>query len=189
MSFVFEEFFLYLWAMTEKKLITGLRNGDVAAYEEAFHTYYPRFVHFADYIVKDIALAKDIVQNVFLKVWRFRGRLDPDLSLGNYLYVLTKREVLNQLRSRKITGSLSEVTGTNDAGSQARRMDSQVDMSLLREEVELLPEQRRKVFVMSRFQGLPNKEIAQKLSISEKTVERHITLAGRQLRELFEESY
>lgn len=168
--------------MTEHELITGLREGRMSAYEAAFHAYYPRFVRFADYIVKDLPLAKDLVQNVFLKVWRFRDRLAPALSLENYLYVLTKREVLNHLRSRKIPEPLSAVEAGGFLAEDSARLDRRVDVSLIRSLAANLPEQRRKVFVMSRLQGMSNKEIAAALSLSEKTVERHITLAGKQLR-------
>lgn len=151
----------------------------MSAYEAAFHAYYPRFVRFADYIVKDLQVAKDLVQNVFLKVWRYRNRLEPDLSLENYLYVLTKREVLNYLRSRKDAEPLS---ATDIPAEEPGRMDRRIDAALVRSLLDRLPEQRRKVFAMSRLQGMSNKEIATALSLSEKTVERHITLAGKQLR-------
>lgn len=173
--------------MKEHKLITGLRNGDMAAYETAFQTFYPRFVRFADYIVKDFPLAKDLVQNVFLKLWRYRDRLKPDLSLENYLYVLTKREVLNNLRSRRAAEPLSAAEVLGFPVEDAVRMDRRVDASLVRSLMAVLPEQRRKVFVMSRLQGMTNKEIADALSLSEKTVERHITLAGKQLRAVLAE--
>ena len=149
------------------------------AYEEAFHTYYPKFVRFAHYIVNDMAIAKDLVQNVFLKVWRFRDRLDENLSLQNYLYVLTKREVLNFLRTKRVFETLDSTLDTPENGL---RPDELAEVAQVRSQVYKLPEQRRNVFIMSRFFGIPNKEIAQQLSISEKTVERHITLAGKQLR-------
>lgn len=165
--------------MTESKLIAGLRNGNMDAYEEAFHTYYPKFVRFAHYIVNDMAIAKDLVQNVFLKVWRFRDRLDESLSLQNYLYVLTKREVLNFLRTKRVFETLDS---TLDMPEDGLRPDELAEVAQVRSQVYKLPEQRRNVFIMSRFCGIPNKEIARQLSISEKTVERHITLAGKQLR-------
>lgn len=165
--------------MTESKLIAGLRSGNMDAYEEAFHTYYPKFVRFAHYIVNDMAIAKDLVQNVFLKVWRFRDRLDESLSLQNYLYVLTKREVLNFLRTKRVFETLDSTLDTPENGL---RPDELAEVAQVRSQVYKLPEQRRNVFIMSRFFGIPNKEIAQQLSISEKTVERHITLAGKQLR-------
>ena len=166
--------------MTDQQLIGGLKRGDMHAYEQAFHIYYPKFVRFADYIVKDLSVAKDLVQNVFLKVWRFRDRLDASLSLNNYLYVLTKREVLNYLRTKRVFESLD---ASLDVPGSSVHPDIMTDVSLLRNQVYKLPEQRRKVFIMSRFFGFSNREIARQLSISEKTVERHITLAGKQLRE------
>lgn len=166
--------------MTDQQLIGGLKKGDMRAYEQAFHIFYPKFVRFADYIVKDLPVAKDLVQNVFLKVWRYRDRLDTSLSLNNFLYVLTKREVLNYLRTKRVFESLDE---SPDVPGGSVRPDTLADASLLRKQVYMLPEQRRKVFIMSRFYGFSNREIAQQLSISEKTVERHITLAGKQLRD------
>ena len=170
--------------LTEQKLINGLKRGDMHAYEQAFHTYYPKFVHFANFIVNDFEVAKDLVQNVFLKVWHHRDRLDESLSLNNYLFVLTKREVLNHLRSQKAFESLetlSEVKGSS------HRADDEVEVAMIRNQVNKLPEQRRNVFILSRYYGLPHKEIARQLDISEKTVERHITLAGKQLRDVLDE--
>ncbi len=164
----------------EQELIEGLRKGDMHAYEHAFHLYYPKFVRFADYIVSDLSVAKDLVQNVFVKVWRYRDRLEASLSLQNYLYVLTKREVLNYLRTKKIFESLN---GLAETPEHSGNPDLSAEASLVREQVYKLPEQRRNVFIMSRYYGIPNKDIAKQLSISEKTVERHITLAGKQLRE------
>lgn len=154
------------------------------AYEQAFHTYYPKFVRFANYIVKDLSVAKDLVQNVFMKVWRFRDRLDASLSIQNFLYVLTKREVLNFLRAKREFESLDAML---EEPLSELRPDGKADSSLLRKEVNKLPEKRRDVFIMSKFYGIPNKEIARMLSISEKTAERHITLAGKQLKEELEE--
>lgn len=171
--------------MTEKELIAGLRRGDMAAYERAFHLYYPRFVYFADYIVKDQQTAKDLVQNVFLKVWRFRDRLKDDLSLVNYLYVLTKREVLNHLRGFKAIESLQDELAGHCEGVGGEHLEAQVDAALVREWIQTLPDKRRRVFELSRLRGMSNKEISRVLSISEKTVERHITLALRQLKEEF----
>ncbi|MCR5408002.1 MAG: RNA polymerase sigma-70 factor [Bacteroidales bacterium] len=169
--------------LTEQKLIAELRRGDMKAYEQAFHTYYPKFVRFANYIVGDLPVAKDLVQNVFLKVWRYRDRLDSSLSLNNYFFVLTKREVLNYLRTKRVFETLDASLDIQGGGLLP---DSMADASKVREHVYKLPEQRRNVFILSRFYGIPNKDIAKKLSISEKTVERHITLAGKQLRDELE---
>lgn len=169
--------------MNEQKLIAELRKGNMGAYEQAFHTYYPKFVRFANYIVGDLAVAKDLVQNVFLKVWRYRDRLDSSLSLNNYFYVLTKREVLNYLRTKKVFETLD---ASMEMHGDALLPDGITDAARVREHVYKLPEQRRNVFILSHFYGVPNKDIAKRLSISEKTVERHITLARKQLKEELE---
>ncbi len=173
------------WKLSEKRLILSLKKGELSAYEQAFHLYYPKYVRFAGYVLGDLAVAKDLMQNVFMKLWKNRDRLREDLSLENFLYVLTKHEILNYLRSKKeyepLAGAAEEkVSGEGEAERAA-------DVSLVLDSVGHLPSQRKKVFVMSRLQGFSNKEIAQSLSISEKTVERHITLAGKQIRDEMKE--
>lgn len=175
--------------MREKELIEGLRRGDMSSYEQLFHAWYPRLVRYADSVVNDFDVAKDLVQNVFMKVWQHRSRLQGDLSIGSWLHVLTRNEALNHLRSRRYVETMyftpphvPDSHRVTEIGVQ----EDNADAALIREEVARMPEQRRKVFGMSRLLGLTNKEIAQVLSLSEKTVERHITLANRHLKKTFE---
>ena len=171
--------------MNERRLILALKRGEMSAYEQAFHLYYTKYVRFAGYVLGDIIVAKDLMQNVFMKLWKYRDRLREDLSLENFLYVLTKHEILNYLRSKKEFEPLGEAVEENV--SRESEAENVADVSIVLESINNLPPQRRKVFVMSRLQGLSNKEIANALSISEKTVERHITLAGKQIREEIKE--
>jgi len=77
-------------AMSDEALVEVLRTGDMRAYEEIFSRYYPSLSKFASALLKDTHAAEDIVQNVFMKIWRGRGELAADQSLRNYLFVLTR---------------------------------------------------------------------------------------------------
>lgn len=172
--------------MKESILISGLKRGDHDSYETLFRLYYAKFVKFADSIIKDRQAAQDLVQEAFIKVWQNREKLDENLSIENYIYVIVKRLVLNYIRDCKEAESID-----NESAGQIRNnpSDSQ-DLLLIANEtrfriqniVENMPAQRKKVFIMSRYRHLSNKEIAEELNITVKAVERHITLALADLR-------
>ena len=167
-------------------LITGLREGDYGSYETLFQRYYVKFVNFVDCLIKDRDAAKDIVQEAFMKVYANREDLQEDLSIENYLYVIVKRLTLNFIRDHKkrvapfvqeerqtmipAWGGVEDIVIANE--SRAR----------IQEAVSQMPAQRRKVWILSREQGLSNKEIAERLGLSVRTVDRHISLALQQIR-------
>ena len=170
--------------MNERKLIQGLKKGNHSCYESLFDLYYAKFVNFADAILMDTAVAKDLVQEAFIRIWINRSKLDENQSLENYIYVIVKRLIINYIRDSKVSVKLEtekvySISGdTSDllviANETRRRINDAIDK---------MPPQRRTVFTMSRNQGMSNKEIAESLQISVKTVERHITMALAELRE------
>lgn len=173
--------------MDSKALIRGLRRGESASYEELFRLHFARFVAFAYAITRDRVASEDLVQEAFMKIWINRSKLDENLSLENYLYVLVKRAVLNFIRDRKFVEALDsdgllELAGDSDT---IGRISEKETRERLISGVASLPPQRRTVFLLSREEGLSNKAIAERLGLSEKTVERHITLALSDLRRHF----
>ena len=173
--------------MDERHLIELLKEGDPISFEILFQQYYVRFHNFVRNLIKDTQAAEDIVQNVFMKVWINRAQLRPDQSIHNWIYVLTKHEVLNHIRDRKVYLQVEKILIPDSSQFSAvedmlqiRELDSRV-----REFIASMPEQRRRVFMMSRYRGLGNKEIAQMLGLSVRTVDRHINLALTSLRTEF----
>lgn len=172
--------------MKESILIAGLKRGDHDSYKTLFRLYYAKFVNFVNSIIKDPQVAQDLVQEGFIRVWKNRAKLDENLSLENYIYVIVKRLVLNYIRDCKTAESID-----NESTAQIRNnpSDSQ-DLLLIANEtrfriqniVENMPVQRKKVFIMSRYRHLSNKEIAEELNITVKAVEKHISLALADLR-------
>lgn len=170
----------------EQLLLRQLREGDMASYEILFHRYYPTFFAFAKGMLKDEGAAEDIIQNVFMKIWVHREALVETMSIKNYIYVLSKREVFNHLRAKYNTHVvLTEDMMTLEHPSENE--ETQSDYRELREAVQnvidAMPPKRKSVFCLSRFKSLTNQEIADKLGISIRTVEKHIELALRTFKE------
>ena len=174
--------------MNDAKLIAGLKKGDHDSYEALFRMYYGKFVSFVDCIIKDRDAAKDIVQEAFMKVYSRRESLREDLSIDNILYVIVKRLMLNFFRSHREHESLS---GKADQGFMPDALGvedvviANEYMSTVQSVVARMPAQRQKVYLLSRRQGLSNKEIAERMGLSIRTVDRHISLALSQIRENF----
>lgn len=168
----------------DKDLIIGLKNGDKDSYKQLFCTYYSPFYAFAKAMLKGDWIAEDIVQNVFVKVYTHRESLNENLSLYNYLFVLIKHESLNYIRTKNnlfeyTTQKLSEDVMPNDIESE---YDAKELKQIVDEIIKQMPKKRRHIFILSRVQFMQNKEIADRLGISLKTVERHISLAIKDIR-------
>lgn len=174
--------------MDDAKLIAGLKKGDHDSYEALFRKYYGKFVNFVDQVIKDRDAAGDIVQEAFIRVYSSRERLREDLSIENLLYVIVKRLMLNHLRSRVRHESLSARTDRiliPDALGVEDVIIANEYASTVQSVVARMPAQRRKVYLLSRQEGLSNREIAERMGLSIRTVDRHISLALSQIREKF----
>lgn len=171
----------------ESHIISRMISGDINAFKLLFECYYPQVRFFTLGIVKDSFVADDIAQNVFIKVWTKRELIDSERKFNNYLYSITKNEITDYFRSLVISESLDSISSLKDDDHTDEMIESVYDLSHIKElvmkEVDNMPPQRRIVFMMSRLQGLTNEEIASKLEISKRTVERHLNMALNILRE------
>lgn len=168
-------------------LVVNLRRSgaDVDAFECIFHKYYPMLLNFLKGMVKDNALAEDIAQNIFVKLWIKRFELDENQSLKNYLYVLARNEAINVLRSRKSVtiGLQSQAQETQCQECPTEEWCNFMDTNAqLLKDIDAMPPQRRTIFKMSRYEHLSNMEIAIRMNLSVRTVEKHIELALKDLR-------
>ncbi len=170
--------------MTEKQLIQGVKKDDRKCFDEIFRLYYDEIFAYTMSLLDDVAAAKDILQNVFLKVWFNRDRLDASRPLKGYLITSVRREVISWLRlkcnSSRSGESVAEVeAGHGDPYSSvlARETDS-----LLRLAIEKLPPQRRRAFEMSMLENMTAKDIANKMNLSPRTVEHYIAAAKSEIK-------
>ena len=173
-----------------EQIINRLKNEDKSAVDDLFSYYYPRLYHFSKSILKIENDIDDILQEVFVKIWLNRQKIGNPETFNAYIFTITKNEVLNLIRS-----NLREHTFKDQLFQHAVAEEYQNSAPLEYEEVKagidkivaVLPEKRQQVFILSRTEGLSNKEIAQQLNISEKTVEDHITHAIKQIKSSMKE--
>ncbi|HSI91575.1 MAG TPA: RNA polymerase sigma-70 factor [Adhaeribacter sp.] len=153
-----------------------------------FRKYYAGLCKSLYKILRDATLAEDIVQEVFLKVWEMRENLTMDEGMQSYLYRSCYNTALNFLKQQKQHTDV-DVLEPSLAGSET----AEKHLSFLETEAEILkaiealPPKTRLVFTLSRFEELSYKEIADRLGISVKSVEKHMGIALQRLRENLKE--
>lgn len=168
-------------------------------FKHVFELFYPRLWCFVKEYIRDEQDAKDVMQNVFLTLWEKRDSLKADTNLNAYLFTLAKSQCLNYLKHMKVVEKYSKITQAEQQENfinyyAISKFDpEQVDIEslelLVEDAINHLPEQCRKVFELSRYEGLKYKEIAQKMEISVKTVEAHMSNALRILRITLKDSF
>ena len=172
----------------DQLLLEGIIRSDVPSYEAVYRTYGPRVLSFIKGLLKDAAKAEDVTQNVFLKLWASRADLDASKSLRNWLFVLAKNEVVNIFRSKNHT-AMTYRDNIPENAAETQTVESAVEYTetsrALERAVEAMPPVRRQVFRMSRYENRSIQEIAQILNLSPRTVEKHISLALKDLRRNF----
>ena len=172
-----------------RKLKTNHKNNEITLFKELFDEYFQSMVTYAYRYVNDWQTAEDIAQNVFMALWIKKESIDFEKPIKPYLYKAIYNKSINHLNSVLIQRR-TDVPETTDILLNREILDyNQYDTLLLKEIkgeidsfVDTLPPQCRKVFLLSREEHLRNKEIAEKLHISEKAVEKHISKALNEIR-------
>ena len=168
----------------DPKVIKRLSEGNQSAFNAVFEHYYPRVYEFIRRIVKSDTLSEDIAQDIFVKIWERREMFGVEVqSFGKYIYVMSRNAAINAIRR---TGRLT--TLADDVANRAENFSIEDDYYAREKELIIrltvcqMPEQRRRIFEMSRYMGMDNQTIATTLNLSKKTVENHLTLALKTLR-------
>lgn len=152
------------------------------AFEILFDRYWKRLYAYAFRIYADEKICEDIVQEVFINLWE-KTDLQQIKNLEGYLFRAVKYGIANHIRDLKFTTVHEDVLENMPTSPRVeRQLDYHEFEQLIKQEINKLPPRCRKVFMLSRFEDLSNSEIAQKLNISIRTVEKHISDALNHLR-------
>lgn len=159
-----------------------LTNGESISFRELFRKFYPSLHAFARALLKDSDLAHDIVQEAFLKLWLRGDKISSSEHLKSWLFRVVKNEAISYFRAMEpVAVPLKEAENLAEERTVEDDCSLKETCQSIQEAVQGLPSQRRKVFIMSRFGQLTNKEIAMRLGLSVRTVERHLALARENL--------
>lgn len=168
------------------KIIVELSKDNDSSLKELFNYYYPRLFNFSKSFLKIEEGIDDIIQEVFVKIWQNRKKINSQTTFNSYIFTITRNLLLNELRSR-LNNEKARAEIRNLSLAQEYSMNEEIEYRDIKEKVdqliETLPERQKEIFILSRTEGLSHKEIAEKLGINTKTVEYHITLAVKYLKE------
>jgi RNA polymerase sigma-70 factor (ECF subfamily) len=159
-------------------------------FKDIFRMYFQPLCHLSRHYLEDEDEARGVVQEAFVKLWEIRSNLHLKSNLGNFLFTLVKNSCLNILKRRQIILKHHEIIRAKELHYQYESLkrigDDFLEFNELKDKIDLavkkLPEHCRVVFEMSRNEELKNREIADKLGVTQKTVEAHLTKALKILR-------
>lgn len=171
--------------ISEQAYLAALKNDDIKAFDNLFEEYGKRLYHFAYGYLKSKDDAEEIVQEVFLKVWRNRKQLKPDLSFKAYIFKIAYHqilEILKQINRRQAYRYeiIDESIFFNDDTNT--RLNYQMLLEKVESLIQKLPSRQREILLKRKKEGIPVKEIATQLGVSPKTVENHLTQALKSIK-------
>ncbi|SHO60966.1 RNA polymerase sigma-70 factor (ECF subfamily) [Algoriphagus zhangzhouensis] len=171
------------------EIAKNLQNGCQKAFEEVYNQYHKKIFGFCIKYGLNQSEAEEITQIVFIKVWENRNKIDPEKKLYSYILTMSKNIIIDSFKA-KIKYQAAKEYQMNFM-KPVNNVEQNIHLTELQSSIEealtKLPERRREVFELSRIQGLSNKEIANQLGISIKTVENHLNLALQDFKEVFKE--
>jgi RNA polymerase sigma-70 factor (ECF subfamily) len=171
----------------DTEIIGRIRKGDVGQFESLFRSSYVSLVRYAKTLIKDHDTAEEIIQDLFFRLWQDREKIKIESSLTGYLFRSVHNRCLHYIEHNRVVERHEKEMSYRQTESQESPSDilhyKELQARIARI-LERLPERCGKIFYMSRFEGLKYTEIAEKLSVSVKTVESNM---GRALKEFRKE--
>ncbi len=177
-------------------LYDQVKTGDQQALEILFSIYFSRLNDFAKNVVNNDVISQDIVQEVFVQLWEKKAAIES-INIEAFLFRLVRNRCIDYIKHLKVVNNRMEDIRNSSKYEELYRIDfiGNEPYVLIEQELKLkiektiqsLPDRCREVFILSRMNGLKNKEIAEKLNINIKNVERHLSRAMQSFRENFSE--
>lgn len=171
--------------LPEKELLCQLHHGDMQAFDILYHRYsqviYANILKF----LKDETSAEDLLQDVFLRIWENRSKIDPEQSFAAFLFTCSRNITFNFKRRLKLEmeSEIQLAYGASESENTiVKVLDSKDAMALVEDLLSRLPKQRQKIFRLSKLEGKSYQEIAEEMGISIATVRDHIVKANKFIR-------
>ena len=180
-------------SINEKRLLTELKNGSFQAFERLYNMYSGKLYNFIMRISSgNQYMAEEVVQSAFIRVWEVRERVEPESSFISFLCTIAKNLLMNMYQRQTVEYVYNEYLKNTGVDRDSQTEES-IDLRFLNEYIdslaEELPAQRKKIFILSKRQNYTNKEIAERMGISESTVATQLSLAVKFMREQLMKHY
>jgi RNA polymerase sigma-70 factor (ECF subfamily) len=179
---------------SNQQLINGIKQGDVASFEELYKQYYIFLCLIAEHIVRNPTDAEEIVSDVFVKLWNIREKIEIITSIKAYLVKAVHNTSINFLERSKISDKLTDCLDNSDYKFLAWDSDYPLGqlyekeiMNILDRGINTLPDACRQIFILSRNEDMKYSDIADKLGISVNTVKTQMKIALVRLREILKD--
>lgn len=170
---------------SDEELIRLLNNDNREAFEALYHRHWFHLYQSAFFILQETAASKDVVQDIFIWLWENRDTLNIS-NVKGYLKAAVRFKVANYIRSGNIRESFFSQLSKLNPGEMAAAADDDVSLkelqNIIHNAILQLPDKCREVYLLSRNEGLTNRQIAERLGISIKTVEAQMSIALKRLR-------
>jgi RNA polymerase sigma-70 factor (ECF subfamily) len=167
-------------------LVKLLKKGDMAAFDSIYNKYCHKLHEFVLTYLKQKEDAEGIVQEVFIKIWESRGKIDIYSSFESFLFTIAYNSTMSLLRKRVSEKKSKEYLKSLQRNVNAEQLIDEIQYKELKDKVQSLLEQltprQKEIYFLSREEGLTHEEIAQKLNISESTVNNHLVTILKFLR-------
>jgi RNA polymerase sigma-70 factor, ECF subfamily len=174
------------------ELLTRLKNGDILAFDRVYELYSHKLFSFVYKILKNEAEADDVVQEVFVKIWESRHKLEDYRLLNSYIFTIAYNNSIDLIRKKINNTKYLEHLKNSATINFSPTIISQIEFNELNNQAEKLianlPERQKQVYLLHREGGLTYPEIAEKLGISKNTVENHMVKALKYLRQNMDNS-
>ena len=171
--------------VTDAQLLEQVKDSDMEAFRRLFERYQPVLFRHVLYQTRETDLSHDIVQQTFISVWEHRSTLQPHLSFLAYILRISRNLIMDSVKHQKIRDRIDATLPPQDR-SELDDPAEALHLAMLQETITRiindLPQKCREIFLLSRFEGKTNQEIADSLHLSVRTVEHQITKALKVLR-------
>ncbi len=170
-------------SLNEKDILIEISKGNSVVFKELFQEYYGVLCHFSERYVLDLAVAEDIVQEIFTKLWEKKEGIVITTSIKSYLFQTTKNYSLNYIKRHAVQKKYEAHKKYVDKNSFFyEAMEAEEINLFLYKAMDLLPPKCRQVFQMSRIEDKTHDEIAQKMGITKKTINNQLGKALKIIR-------
>lgn len=163
--------------MNDSTIISEIHNGSVRAFELLYDRYKRKIYSFFYKYVKNRSEAEDMLQSLFLNIWEHRSSIDQSAPFEKYIYRCASNKIYDYLRRKYVQERYLEAQKfsgdfySENAENSIYFNDLNDSLKLIMDE---LPDKQKEIFYLSRYKNIPNKEIAEKLNLSVRTVETQI---------------